>query len=73
MTKTRGKVAIKSSTSPLGGGSVRVYVGDSLVWTKRVKDLAELLNTERAVTCFVYTDDSDTPTAVVSSGKLRLV
>ncbi len=46
MTK---RIKVKSSSSPLGGGSVRVYVGDTLVWTKRIKDLSTLLKAETEV------------------------
>lgn len=43
------RIKVQSSNSPLGGGSVRVYVGDKLVWTKRADDLNELFNIESAV------------------------
>jgi hypothetical protein len=48
---TRDRITIKSSNSPIDGdgGSVRVYVGDSLVWQKRVTDLQELLTVEHEV------------------------
>ncbi len=43
------RISVKVSNSPLGGGSVRVYVGDTVVWTKRIQDLAELLEVELKV------------------------
>lgn len=51
------KINVKASNSPLGGGSVRVYVGDKLVWVKRVGSLLELDTVDRMVKQLIANKD----------------
>lgn len=43
------KIQVKSTTSPLGGGCVRVYVGDYVMWMKRTETIEGMLRIEAAV------------------------
>lgn len=43
------KISVKSSSSPLGGGCVRVYVGDYVMWMKRTETLEDMLKVEAKV------------------------